>query len=62
MPIANLKGVGKNIELLFKKLNITSIGELLIFFPVGYEDWNNIKNIEECYENYEKNSVVQIEI
>ena len=62
MPISNLKGVGKNTELLFKKLNITSVGELLTFFPVDYEDWNNMKNIEECYENYEKNSVVQIEV
>ena len=59
MPISNLKGIGKTTELLFKKLNITNIGELLTFFPVDYEDWNNIKNIEECYE---KNSVIQIEV
>ena len=59
MPISDLKGVGKMTELLFKKLNITSVGKLLTFFPVDYEDWNNIKSIEECFE---KNSVVQIEV
>ena len=39
MPISDLKGVGKMTELLFKKLNITSVGKLLTFFPVDYEDW-----------------------
>lgn len=58
-PISDLKGVGKTTELLLKKLNITSIGKLLTFFPVDYEDWNNIKNIEECHE---KNSVISIEV
>ena len=59
MPISNLKGIGKTTELLFKKLNITNIGELLTFFPVDYEDWNNIKSIEECFE---KNSVVHHDV
>ena len=45
MPISDLKGVGKMTELLFKKLNITSVGKLLTFFPVDYEDWNNIKSL-----------------
>ncbi len=43
-----LKGVGEARASSFKKLGINTVGELLYFFPRGYEDRSQNKNIEDC--------------
>ena len=45
-----LKGVGPNRALKLQKLNIFTIGDLLNYFPVKYEDRRTVKNICEIRE------------
>ena len=43
-----LKGVGSVRAKAFSRLGINTVGDLLYFFPRGYEDRSVIKNIEDC--------------
>lgn len=47
MPISNLSGIGSKRAELFKKLGVTSVGELLNFYPRAYEDWSTVEKIEK---------------
>ena len=38
IPVERIKGVGEKRGKLFRKLGVTSVGELLRFYPRGYED------------------------
>ena len=45
-PVSVLKGVGPKTEAAFKKLGIDTLGDLLAFFPSGYEDRQNVTDIK----------------
>lgn len=47
MPLTSLNGIGTKKALLFNKLGINCVGDLITFYPRTYEDWSNIKNISE---------------
>ncbi len=49
-PIQYLKGVGEKRAALFAKKGISTIGDLLYFFPRSYEDRSVIKPISKCIE------------
>ena len=46
--IKSLTGVGEKRAKDFEKKGIRTVEELLYFFPRGYEDRNEVKNIEDC--------------
>lgn len=46
-PVSNLNGIGEKRAALFAKLGIKSVGDLINFYPRTYEDWSNIKHIDE---------------
>lgn len=46
-----LKGIGDKRAQSFRKLGIHTVGDLLTFYPRGYEDWKNITPIAEAEEN-----------
>ncbi|MBR2411536.1 MAG: ATP-dependent DNA helicase RecG [Clostridia bacterium] len=46
-----LKGIGEKRAAGFKKLGITTVEDLLFFFPRAYEDWQNTASIREAPEN-----------
>ncbi len=46
-PIQYLKGVGEKRALLFERLGIRTIGDLLTHFPRQYEDWTVITPLSE---------------
>ncbi|HHZ06555.1 MAG TPA: ATP-dependent DNA helicase RecG [Clostridiales bacterium] len=48
IPVERIKGVGEKRGKLFRKLGVTSVGELLRFYPRGYEDWSQPVTIKEC--------------
>lgn len=45
MPITSLSGIGAKRAKLFSKLGISSVGDLLTFYPRAYEDWSNVEKI-----------------
>ena len=45
MPVEKLKFVGEKRGALYRKLGISTIGELIYFFPKRYEDWSNISSV-----------------
>ncbi len=45
-----LKGIGEARALRFSRLGIHTIEDLLYFFPRGYEDRSNRRNIEDCID------------
>lgn len=45
MPITSLSGIGAKRAQLFAKLGISSVGDLLTFYPRAYEDWSNVEKI-----------------
>ncbi len=47
--IKSLAGVGDARAKMFEKKGIKTIDDLLYFFPRGYEDRNEIKEIADCY-------------
>ncbi len=49
--IRYLKGIGEKKAEGFRKLGITTIEELLSFYPRSYEDWKNISSISDAPEN-----------
>lgn len=50
ISIDKLNGIGKKRAGLFNKLGIYSIGDLLSFYPKGYEDWSNTTKIESLQD------------
>lgn len=45
LPITSLSGIGAKRAKLFSKLGISSVGDLLTFYPRAYEDWSNVEKI-----------------
>lgn len=43
-----VKGVGPNRVKLLNKIGIFTLKDLITYYPRGYEDRSNPKNIEEC--------------
>lgn len=50
ISIDKLNGIGKKRAELFNKLGIYSIGDLLSFYPKGYEDWSSTIKIESLQD------------
>lgn len=50
ISIDKLNGIGKKRAELFNKLGIYSIGDLLSFYPKGYEDWSSTVKIESLQD------------
>ena len=48
-----VKGVGPNRVKLLNKLNIFTLGDLITYYPRGYEDRSNPKNMLECIDGEE---------
>ena len=46
-PVSRLNGIGEKRAALFARLGIKSVGDLINFYPRTYEDWSNIKHINE---------------
>lgn len=46
-PVSSLNGIGEKRAALFARLGIKSVGDLINFYPRTYEDWSNIKHINE---------------
>ncbi len=46
-PIESLKGIGEKKGKLFRKLGVSSIGELICYYPRTYEDWSNPVDIAQ---------------
>ena len=46
-PITILKGIGLKKASLFSKLGITTIWDLVYYFPSGYEDRRIVRRINE---------------
>lgn len=46
--LGTVKGVGKVRADGFRSLGVTTVGELLRFYPRAYEDWSNILPIDRC--------------
>lgn len=46
--IGTLKGVGEVRADGFRSMGVSTVGELLRFYPRAYEDWSNILPIERC--------------
>ena len=49
-PITDLKGVGEKTARLFERIGVTNIGELLHYFPRGYEKFGEIQPISTVKE------------
>lgn len=48
MPLQYLKGVGERRSKQFARLGITTLADLINFYPRNYEDWSNIVSIAEA--------------
>ncbi len=46
--IEKIKGVGEARAMGFRSLGVSTVGELLRFYPRVYEDWSNITPISQC--------------
>ncbi len=46
--IKYIKGVGEARAAAFRSLGVSTVGELLRFYPRTYEDWGNITPISQC--------------
>ena len=46
--IKYIKGVGEARATAFRSLGVSTVGELLRFYPRAYEDWSNITPISQC--------------
>ncbi len=49
-PIREIKGIGEKTEKLFEKLNIHTAGELLRYYPRGYDIYDEIVPISQAAE------------
>jgi ATP-dependent DNA helicase RecG len=50
IKIQYLKGIGPRRSQMFAKLGITTVGDMLTFFPVRYQDRTNIVSIKDAYK------------
>ena len=50
LPIRYLKGVGPKKEVVFNKLGVYTVKDLLYYFPFRYEDRRNVKKISQLKE------------
>ena len=46
--IKNIKGVGEARAAAFRSVGVSTVGELLRFYPRVYEDWSKITPIAQC--------------
>lgn len=46
--IKYIKGVGEARALAFRSIGVSTVGELLRFYPRAYEDWSKILPISQC--------------
>ena len=46
--IKNIKGVGEARAAAFRSVGVSTVGELLRFYPRAYEDWSKITPIAQC--------------
>ena len=46
--IKNIKGVGEARATAFRSIGVSTVGELLRFYPRAYEDWSKILPISQC--------------
>ena len=49
-PVSALTGVGKKRAELFEKLGVSSVGELINYYPRSYEDWSAVTAIADIQE------------
>ncbi len=56
----NLQGVGPYYEARLKNLGLISIKDLLFYFPFRYQDFTNIKNIQELEPNEQATTIATI--
>ena len=49
-PVSALPGVGPKRAEQFEKLGISSVGELIQFYPRAYEDWSEVTKIADITE------------
>lgn len=47
VPITKIKGIGEKKAALFKKLGVTSVGDLISYYPRAYDNWSAITPISE---------------
>ena len=46
--IKYIKGVGEARAMAFRSIGVSTVGELLRFYPRAYEDWSKILPISQC--------------
>ena len=49
-PVSALAGVGAKRAEQFEKLGVSSVGDLIQFYPRTYEDWSEITKIGDITE------------
>ena len=47
VPVTKIKGIGEKKAALFKKLGVTSVGDLISYYPRTYDNWSAITPISE---------------
>ncbi len=47
VPVTKIKGIGEKKAALFKKLGVTSVGDLISYYPRAYDNWSAITPISE---------------
>lgn len=59
-PLQTLQYVGAKRALLFRKLGVERVYDLISFFPRKYEDWTQVKSIADLENNREESFVATI--
>ncbi len=47
IPITKIKGIGEKKAALFKKLGVTSVGDLISYYPRTYDNWADVTPIAD---------------
>ncbi len=47
IPVTKLSGIGEKRASLFKKLGITTVGDMISYYPRSYEDWSDTTPITD---------------
>ena len=47
VPVTKIKGISEKKAALFKKLGVTSVGDLISYYPRAYDNWSAITPISE---------------
>ena len=47
IPITKIKGIGEKKAALFKKLGVSSVGDLISYYPRAYDNWADVTPISE---------------